>query len=475
MSFYENSNGSGSTLSVNKSTRSVIIEDGSTLKYNDRVLWPQIIKEPANQWTYSTTQILDKLNSSGNVAATKKKIERSLLLFYKMKAALNLQEPTYIAACILFYRFWMTFDLPDDMNDCMDLALSALVTACKISENNRPIRAYVDAAVNILNSGLPINQQKLEKIKWRVRDRFSANEMKFLSMMNFDFDICNPRHFIEEVFSVQYRLSRDKYFPKDFEAVFPSILKEARVFIYQTEAQPVSLLCDGIVYIQYALVFAALQYKKKGHPDFKFPKNFFSKRFPNSFDPLIISELANSHYKLEKNFLKMGSNKGILLLMTTDDIREITEEEVEEVSGVDVESQPHISELQDKNNETSEGVSSLVEQKTKMAHEEKDETKSITESPANDLKTSQNDQRTALDKNQKEPLEPPRKKQCFENAEQSISDFYYLDVEEGVSEDFLKYTEERIQKLYDEEFKKSNLSGSSTPVPPASNTISRAS
>ena len=74
MSFYESTNNSGSSLSVSKSSRSVIIEDGTTLKYNDRVLWPQIIKEPANQWTYSTAQILDKLNNSGNVAATKKKI-----------------------------------------------------------------------------------------------------------------------------------------------------------------------------------------------------------------------------------------------------------------------------------------------------------------------------------------------------------------------------------------------------------------
>lgn len=475
MSFYESTNNSGSSLSVSKSSRSVIIEDGTTLKYNDRVLWPQIIKEPANQWTYSTAQILDKLNKSGNVAATKKKIERSLLLFYKMKAALNLQEPTYIAACILFYRFWMTFDLPADMNDCMDLALSAMVTACKISENNRPIRAYVDAAVNILNSGLPMNQQKLEKIKWRVRDRFSANEMKFLSMMGFDFDICNPRHFIEEIFSVQYRLSRDKDFPKDFEAVFPSILKEARIFIYQTEAQPVSLLCDGMIYIQYSLVFAALQYKKKGHSDFKFPKKFFTKRFPNSFDPLMLSELANSHYKLEKNFLKMGSNKGSLLLMTADDIREITDEEVEEVHGADNTLQPHILEAQNKKGEASENGNSTIESKTKMNHEDANETDTISNHFSNDLETSQDDQNVTLDKSQKEALEPPRKKQCFENAKQSISDFYFLDVDEGVSEDFLKYTEEKIQKLYEEEFKRAALSNSSTPIPQVLNTTSKPS
>ncbi|KAH3902088.1 Bur2p SCDLUD_001901 [Saccharomycodes ludwigii] len=350
-----------------------------------RTLWPDIIQTPQNKWIYTCAEIIGHLNKSPNSSNIKKKMERCLAYFYQMKKILSLMDHTYTAACILFFRYWILYELPPTIPECIYLSQTILVTACKISENNRPIQAYVKATSEYFNGGSNNNvasdykkkQQQIEKMKWEIRDRLVANEKLFLCKIGFDICIENPKFLLEQIFNDFYRYTRDADdFDDYFKHVFPRILQECRAFIVQAETHPVSLLCDGYQFVQLGLIWCGVQYKKR-HEEFKFPKNFFQKRFPKRIDVVQMSDLFHNYLKLENAFLSLRSNKGGLLSVSSEEIKRIIDE-TEEESG-DSNNEDEISDVnfnldfyynQVKNGEENEAYLSYMEDRILHLYED---------------------------------------------------------------------------------------------------------
>ncbi|AET39217.1 Bur2p Ecym_4138 [Eremothecium cymbalariae DBVPG len=304
----------------------VVAESG----FNTRKLWPDMVKIPSNRWVYSCKEIVDRLGSDPKASqTTKKKMEKCLMYFYMIKKNLRLFDHTYTAACILFFRYWYVYDLPQSLPDCIHLAQAILATACKVMENNRPVDMYVKATCEFMMKDVVQPQrgrQNMDKLKWDVRDKLVNYEKQLLCQFGFDLDIQNPKELIEEIFSGFYRFNRDYKMDSEFKKTFPKILAEARTFIIQAGTQPVSLLCDGYTFTALAILFAGLQHKRSTDPDFKFPKGFFQERFPICIKSSMIVDLFTDYRILEDNFFDLKSNKGDKLEVTAEEIDSLIDE-----------------------------------------------------------------------------------------------------------------------------------------------------
>ncbi|CDO96014.1 unnamed protein product [Kluyveromyces dobzhanskii CBS 2104] len=300
-------------------------------QFNPRNLWPDIIKCPENEWTFEYTEIMNKLGTDeAKVQLTKKKMEKCLMYFHKLRKEMKLFDHTYTAACILFYRYWYKYDLPPTIPQCIHLAQAILVTACKTMENNRPTEHYIKATCEFMvkDGPSPAGQKlNLEKLKWEVRDQLVSYEKKVLCQLGFDLSIENPKELIEEIFSGYYRHVRDTDIDASFKECLPALLQEARNFIIQTGTQPISLLCDGYTLVVVALIFAGVTFQKVKEPNFKFPHNFFKKRFPVVTTSARIASLFSQYQILERTFFDLKSNKGTALSITASEIDKIIDED----------------------------------------------------------------------------------------------------------------------------------------------------
>ncbi|AMD22970.1 HHR201Wp [Eremothecium sinecaudum] len=318
-----------SNLETDATKASATTESG----FNLRKLWPDIIKIPSNRWVFSCKEIVDRLGTDPKTAhLTKKKMEKCLMYFYMLKKNLRLYDHTYTAACILFFRYWYMYELPSSMPDCIHLAQAILATACKAMENNRPLDMYVKATCEFMMKDMlqQRGRQNMDKLKWDVRDKLVKFEKQLLCQFGFDLDLQNPKELIEEIFSGFYRYNRDDKMDEEFKRVFPKILLEARTFIIQAGTQPVSLLCDGFTFTALAIIYAGLQYLRNEDKNFKFPKNFFSERFPVRLTSSMIVDLFTDYRILEDNFFDLKSNKGDKLEVKVDEIEKLIDEDEQE-------------------------------------------------------------------------------------------------------------------------------------------------
>lgn len=298
-------------------------------QFNPRLLWPDMIRIPANPWTFTCKEVIEKLGTNPQATAEMKRyMEKCLIYFYTVKKKLNLLDHTYTAACILFFRYWYVYGLPPALMDCIHISQAILVTACKTMENNRPIDAYVKATCEFLAKDLGglRSKQNMDKLRWDVRDRLVESEKAILCSFGFDLNIENPKELIEEMFSGYYRFNRDYDLPEEFKLVFPKILQEARNFIVQAVTQPVSLLCDGYTFIALSLIYCGLQFKKLVDKDFKFPPNFFSEKFPVVVTAQRFEEIFTDYRIIEENFFDLKSNKGDKLQISAADINSVIQE-----------------------------------------------------------------------------------------------------------------------------------------------------
>ncbi|CCE62367.1 hypothetical protein TPHA_0C02120 [Tetrapisispora phaffii CBS 4417] len=301
----------------------------SSSNFNTRILWPDLIKIPTNKWVYECKEIIDKLGHVNSVIEeTKRNLEKCLLYFYTLKKRLDLFDHTYTASCILFFRYWFVYGIPNSMLDCVHIAQAILVTACKSSENNRPIDAYVKATCDFISREIQGNKiVNIDKMKWDIRDKIVENEKKILCMFGFDLNVENPKEILEEMFSGYYRYNRDYNLPEDFQKIFPKLLQEARNFIVQSITQPVCLLFNGQKFIQLALIFTGIQYKKIADSKFKYPKNFFKNKFASTIKPEEMEDLFTDFRILEESFFSLKSNKGDKLFITKQEISDLIEED----------------------------------------------------------------------------------------------------------------------------------------------------
>lgn len=317
--------------SGNGKTSSDIKQNEGNPQFNPRNLWPDIIKCPKNEWTFEYTDIIKRLGTDEEkIQLTKKRMEKCLMYFHKLRKEMKLFDHTYTAACILFYRYWYKYDLPPTIPQCIHLAQAILVTACKTMENNRPTDHYIKATCDfMMKDGPSPTGQKLnvEKLKWEVRDQLVSYEKKVLCQLGFDLDIDNPKELIEEIFSGYYRHVRDTDIDASLREIFPVILQEARNFIIQTGTQPISLLCDGYTLVALALIFAGVTFQKNKEPGFSFPHNFFRRRFPVIITSEIIASLFSHYQQLEKAFFDLKSNKNSALSITVDEIDKVIDED----------------------------------------------------------------------------------------------------------------------------------------------------
>lgn len=298
-------------------------------EFNSRLLWPDMIEIPANQWTFTCKEVIEKLGNNPQVTSEMKKyMEKCLVFFYTAKKKLNLFDHTYTAACILFFRYWYVYGLPNTLPDCIHISQAILVTACKTMENNRPIDAYVKATCEFLVKDLNglRSKQNMDKLKWDVRDKLVENEKRILCSFGFDLNIQNPKELIEDMFSGYYRLNRDYDLPEDFKQVFPKILQEARNFIVQAVTQPVSLLCDGYTFVALALIYCGFQYKKLIDDKFQFPVNFFGNKFPTQVTAQKFEDIFTDYRIIEENFFDLKSNKREKLEISASDINSVIQE-----------------------------------------------------------------------------------------------------------------------------------------------------
>lgn len=323
----DSTNSNGSTKKATSDT----IEPEQQPYFNPRQLWPDIIKCPVNKWTFQCSDIIGKLGTDPEKAQiTKKKMEKCLMYFHRLRKEMKLFDHTYTASCILFYRYWYMYDLPASIPQCIHLAQALLVTACKTMENNRPTDHYIKATCDFMVKDGPssVGQKlNLEKLKWEVRDQLVTYEKKVLCQLGFDLALDNPKELIEELFSAYYRHVRDSDIEASFKEIFPAILQEARNFIIQTGTQPISLLCDGYTMVATALIFAGITFQKAKDPSFKFPHNFFRKRFPVKLTPEGVASLFADFRSLEKAFFDLKSNKGDALLISAADIEKLIDED----------------------------------------------------------------------------------------------------------------------------------------------------
>lgn len=299
-------------------------------KYNPRQYWPDVINTPANTWTFSCGDIINKLDDNDQKAAEEKKnMEKCLMYFYTMKKKLNLFDHTYTAASILFYRFWFQYGLPGSLLNCIHVAQAILVTACKTMENNRPIDSYVKETCEFINKVVygQNNASNIDKLKWEVRDKLVTNEKRILSHFGFDINIENPKELVEDIFSGFYRYNRDYTLPEEFRTILPKLLQEVRSFIVLAVTQPVSLLCDGYSFLVLSMLYCGIQYKEHVKNDFKFPKNFFKERFPIKVTAEKFEAYFTDYRLLEQSFFDLKSNKGDKLLISRQDIESIIEED----------------------------------------------------------------------------------------------------------------------------------------------------
>lgn len=321
---------------LDSAIKNEISSEGSKTGFNSRVLWPDVIKTPTNQWIFTCKEIIDKLGiDPHHTTEMKRSMEKCLIYFYSVKKKLNLFDHTYTASCILFFRYWLIYGLPSTISDCIHISQAILVTACKTMENNRPIDAYAKATCEFLMKDLTTlkSKQNMDKLKWDVRDKLVDNEKRILCSFGFDLNIENPKELIEEIFSGYYRFNRDFDLPEDFKRVFPKILQEARNFIVQAVTQPVSLLCDGYSFVALSLIYCGLQYQKLIDKSFKFPTNFFRNKFPVLVTAKRYEEMFTDYRLIEENFFDLKSNKREKLQISALDINNLIQEEVSEGEG----------------------------------------------------------------------------------------------------------------------------------------------
>ena len=323
---------SSSSAFVSKQPNSTATQaPASNPGYNPRLYWPDIIKIPKNTWEFSCQQIIDKLtvNQQQSPTEIKNNMEKCLLYFYTLKKKLQLLDHTYTAASILFYRFWYVYGLPASLLNCIHVSQAILVTACKRMENNRPIDAYVRATSEFILQQLPHLKTKYnsDKLKWEIRDKLIENEKRVICYFGFDLDIENPRELIEDIFSTQYRYTRDLDLPAKFIETFPKILQESRNFMIQAVTQPVSLLCDGYTFVALALVYSGLEYKRLIDSEFVYPKNFLSERLPIVVNLDRLQTLFTDYLSLEQNFFDLKSNKGQKLQVSKEELASLLQEE----------------------------------------------------------------------------------------------------------------------------------------------------
>lgn len=327
----------GNTKSVEEKLEQVRANEtksGNEHTFSPRTLWPDIIKCPQNSWVCGCDEIVARLGADeGTIQNSKKTMEKCLIYFHKMRKELKLFDHTYTAACLLFYRYWFKYDLPRSLPECIHLSHAILVTACKTMENNRPTDQYIKSTCDFLFKDVSENlaqRSNIEKLKWEVRDQLVAHEKKVLCRLGFDFALDNAKELLEEIFSGYYRHVRDSDMDENFKAIFPAILQEARNFIIQTGTQPITLLCDGYSLVAASLVYSGATFRKTKDEAFRFPANFFRNRFPVSVDPDSMERLFSDYRTIEKRFFDLKNNKGDSLIISSQEISAIIDEDYEE-------------------------------------------------------------------------------------------------------------------------------------------------
>lgn len=443
-------------------------ENTPQARFNQGLLWPPIIKLPENEWIFNVFDVLSNLEVNKETKKTKSFIKYCVEFLYNCKRDLNLQDHTFTCMTLFFYRYWMLEGSEALINLDMDklclLLLVIVITACKTMENHRKVNQYVEVVVARGNPTVK-SMTVLDKKKWKLRENLLNDEMQFLAKVKFDLNVINPKTVLDDFYGFysKYNVDNSDLLMKEdakFKSQFSAIIKECKAFITNCHTQPMSLICDGYDFVQYALVFCAFNYNKmnKAQPGddsfFKFSPNFFKRKFERVLTAREIIYIAECQFVLERNFLNNKTNKGVILLELTEEVFQTLLDQSDIEAG----------HWRVKNDEEATVVSSLDPSDQKIIKKQKlEKSKGELAFPAEDLK--QESDKTNNDTNDKatsdvvdDPYNNTLEKLKFSNIKfhskpVESSNYYAQRIIEDVNPDYLRFIQKRINASYEQEAK----------------------
>lgn len=304
-------------------------ENQPNAKFNQSILWPSVIKLPENAWLFDINELLKNLkDSTEENKKCRSMIKYCIEILYKCAKDLKTQDQCFLIMSSLFYRYWMLEGseklLKLDTEKIGLLLLTVIITACKVTENHRKTYAYVETVLKRTNPTVT-SATVMDKKKWYIRENLMNEEMVFLAKMKFDFNINNPRVYLDNLFDYYTKFNvdnEDKIMSDDlkFRKQFGIILKDCKSFMTNASTQPIGLVCDGLDFLQYSLIFTAYSFNKSNKFDkdsdkfFKFTEGFFTRKFENVLTVEKIEYISKVLFVLERNFLNNKTNKGEALL-----------------------------------------------------------------------------------------------------------------------------------------------------------------
>lgn len=304
-------------------------ENQPNAKFNQSILWPSVIKLPENTWLFDINEILKNLeDTNGDSKKARSMIKYCIEILYKCAKDLKTQDQCFLIMATLLYRYWMLEGSKEllklDTERIGLLLLTIIITSCKVTENHRKTYAYVETVLKRTNPTVT-SATVMDKKKWYIREHLLNEEMIFLAKMKFDFNINNPRVYLDSLFGYYTKFNVDNEDPimtndLKFKKQFGIIMKDCKSFMTNASTQPISLICDGIDFLQFSLIFTAYHFNKSNKFEsdndkfFRFTKGFFSRKFETVLSVEKIEYIAKVLYILEKNFLNNKTNKGEVLL-----------------------------------------------------------------------------------------------------------------------------------------------------------------
>lgn len=307
-------------------------ENQPNAKFNQSILWPSVIKLPENTWLFDINEILKNLeDTNGDCKKARSMIKYCIEILYKCAKDLKTQDQCFLIMATLLYRYWMLEGSKEllklDTERIGFLLLTIIITSCKVTENHRKTYAYVETVLKRTNPTVT-SATVMDKKKWYIRENLLNEEMTFLAKMKFDFNISNPRVYLESLFGYYTKFNIDNEDPimtndLKFKKQFGIIMRDCKSFITNASTQPISLICDGIDFLQFSLIFTAYHFNKSNKFEsdnenfFRFTQGFFSRKFETVLTVEKIEYISKVLYILEKNFLNNKTNKGEVLLELT--------------------------------------------------------------------------------------------------------------------------------------------------------------
>lgn len=443
-------------------------ENTPQARFNQSLLWPPIIKLPENEWIFNVFDVLANLDVNKETKKIRSFIKYCVEFLYNCKRDLNLQDHTFTCMTLFFYRYWMLEGSEALINLDMDalclLLLVIVITSCKTMENHRKVNQYVEVVVARGNPTVK-SMTVLDKKKWKLRENLLNDEMQFLAKIKFDLNVINPKTVLDDFYGFysKYNVDNSDLLMKDdvkFKGQFSAIIKDCKAFITNCHTQPMSLICDGYDFVQYALVFCAFNYNKlnKAQPSddsfFKFSPNFFKRKFEKVLTAKEIVYIAECQYVLERNFLNNKTNKGEILLELSEEVFQTLLDQSDIEAGY----------FRAKNDDEATVVSSLdsshqkiikkqkIEKNQEELHPAAEDLKQEADSTKKDPKVNETgDDNDVSYKKILEKLKSSNLK--FHSKPVESSNYYAERITDDVNPDYLKFIQKRINASYEQEAK----------------------